>query len=305
MTRSQLTTWIGAVIIAAALAIWAVPPRQRQPAEPPADRAKAAVPGEAAVAGSTGVERERARLGRSGGAREVQVRFPNGTKVTVGIRAPHVVSPPMPPPLRLADQYAGLAALALAGDAAAARALYQWLSICSEGGLPESPVTAPQSQADPGGPPTRAVFCDGMTADQVSAAPAWLRQAADTGDYIAQQMWAQRLGATPDATAAWQKFWSDGNTSALPALASLYSQGLGEAADRQPDHFRAYVYKLMYYSILEATTADSSRGNQFMEALLQDLRATAALLSPESTLAAEARAAELLAANASCCVGPH
>lgn len=218
----------------------------------------------------------------------VIVRFQDGTELPVRIGfvipLPAPVHAGWPPNVR----YAALRPMAEAGDAVAARALYELLDGC---------LMASVSMA------TTRPHCAGVTTEQMSESLDWLQRAASGGDFIAGQRWAERLGHSQAGFEAWEARWRQGDPAALLALARHYERGVPASTGGQPDPVRAHAYRLVDYHLREAVYSQF-QGLQAARTQHGDsVRDAGGRLSPQQEAEAQALAKRILGDNRDCCRG--
>ncbi|MGQ0428954.1 MAG: hypothetical protein ACT4UQ_03375 [Gammaproteobacteria bacterium] len=219
----------------------------------------------------------------------VVVRFEGGTKIPIRVGFVWPLPPPADRHLPARDQYAILRPLADAGDAAAARTLFQVLDRC-------------QAAKSASGSPPRS-FCEGITPEQMAESLDWLLRAAKGGDYDAGRWWAERLGDSQEGYEAWEARWRQGDPMALMALMRHYERGVPASTGGMPDPVRAHAYRLVDFHVREAVYANF-KGLNTMQALHADsVRAAGGRLNPQQHAEAQRLAREILAGNPNCCRG--
>lgn len=263
---------------------------------------------------------------------ELQVRFPDGTLVSVRMREVHPDPPPVDVSESLTSNYAKLRSLAESGNAAAARTLSRELQRCRRAYSDEASLNAainrlratrvviypngsrPSVELRPGDDVATFVerelespyeHCEGITNEQKAEAAQWARVAADGGDYLGFQDWATELGWTQAGFDAWENVWERGYKAALTPLAMMYRKGIPTSAGGQPDYVRAYAYSFVGFKLREAAYAGSAsqahRGR--LVAMEDSLRHWSSYLTPQQTDEAVSLAKQILTENHNCCAG--
>jgi len=218
----------------------------------------------------------------------VVVTFEDGTAIPIRVAFVWPLPAPVDRSLPAREQYAILRPLADAGDAVAARTLYELLDQCLE---------AANSNAR-----TR-LHCEGVTAEQMAESLDWLQRADQGGDYIAGHRWAARLGDSQEGFEAWETRWRQGDPHALLALSRHYERGVPASTGGVPDPVRAHAYRLADFYVREAVYS-KFQGLQTMRTLHADeVRSAGGRLNPQQHAEAQALAQDILSSNRNCCRG--
>lgn len=218
----------------------------------------------------------------------VLVKFEDGTEISIRVAFVWPLPAPVNRSLPAREQYAILRPLADAGDAVAARTLYELLDQC---------LAVANANAQ-----TR-LHCEGVTAEQMAESLDWLMRADKGGDYIAGQRWATRLGYSQEGFEAWEGRWRQGDPHALLALSRHYERGVPASTGGVPDPVRAHAYRLVDFHVREAVYS-KFQGLQTMRTLHADqVRLAGGNLNPQQHAEAQALAQRILAENPSCCRG--
>lgn len=218
----------------------------------------------------------------------VVVRFEDGTAMPIRVGLVWPLPAPVDASLPARERYAILRPLAEAGDAVAARALYDLLNGCRKAAGPDGAM-----------PP----HCDGISAERATESHDWLLRAARGGDYLAGQEWAATLGDTQEGFDAWDARWRQGDPAALQALARLYDLGVPASTGGMPDAMRAHAYRLVDFHVREAVYAQFKGLGSMQLRRSESIRAAGGRLNPQQHAEAQALAQEILAGNRNCCRG--
>lgn len=218
----------------------------------------------------------------------VLVKFEDGTAIPIRVAFVWPLPAPVNRSLPAREQYAILRPLADAGDAVAARTLYELLDQC---------LAAANSNAQ-----TR-LHCEGISAEQMAESLDWLMRADKGGDYIAGQRWATRLGHSQEGFEAWEARWRQGDPHALLALSRHYERGVPESTGGVPDPVRAHAYRLVDFYVREAVYS-KFQGLQTQRTMHADeIRSAGGRLNPQQHAEAQALAQRILSENPACCRG--
>jgi hypothetical protein len=213
----------------------------------------------------------------------VVVRFEDGTAMPIRVGFVWPLPPPVNAGLPARERYATLRPLADAGDAVAARALYELLDRCRKAAMPPD--------------------CAGISAEQTTESHDWLLRAARGGDYLAGQEWATTLGDTQEGFDAWEARWRQGDPVALQALSRLYDAGVPASTGGTPDATRAHAYRIVDFHVREAVYGQFKGLGSTQLRRSESVRAAGGRLNPQQHAEALALAKEILAGNPNCCRG--
>ncbi len=239
--------------------------------------------------------------------RNASVTIPGSEPIPVELKRVIIVHPPYFPTDNFLDQYQSLADRARDGDAAAARMIAKALQTCS---LINRDENSHLGTAHAEGYRSSEVYCKDVTDDLAMESKFWAKLAAEGGDYLGIQTYAHMLGAGSERLALMERFWEDGNISALPTLSGGFFDGSHGDSTSQPDYIRAYAYHLIYSKVHESTKnvasgATSPAGAKVGSsiAIENHLRYLGGFLSSQQQIEAEKLAAGLLSRNSNCCIG--
>jgi len=264
-------------------------------------------------------------------SRDTVITFPDGTEVNIKLINWQPDPPPFYPTEKLIDMYDALVAEAEIGNAAAARTLYEALTICEmafsdeasyqealsllrQKGVRSYPGDQHAQENIPPGLDTshheemiteQYIKCQGITTRQKQNKIQWAEMAAHGGDFLAMRTMANEQGFTQEGFEWYEKGWKSGHASAADALSIWYRNGAPDSAGGKPDYISSYAYLLINFKIYENVfnSSNSPQAQNRIVDMENALLGIGGYLNPQDQVKAEELAVKLLQDNSNCCLG--